>query len=179
MRTKIWADIDECRRTGERMGVERYVMSPLNSPQGSEQEEEDEQMEEDKKGEGEGKKQKLKIRKKGEGISQNEKEKIKGIQEGMVSKTIMKKTGKEKEDRVEAERERVRKKLQAKIEGQAAEEEALTREDAGKGEKIRRQQLKDAEEFERAAGDAAIKEQEQKTSQRQGNNASTAQRKKD
>ena len=60
---------------------------------------------------------------------------------------------------MEAEKEKVRRRLQAKIEGQAAEEEARKREDAEKWEENRRQQLKDAEEFEGAAGEAAIKEQ--------------------
>ena len=75
----------------------------------------------------------------------------------MVSKTITKKTGKEKEDKTEVEKERVRRRLQAKIEGQAAEEEARMREDAEKRDGIRRQQMKDAGGTEGAAREAAIK----------------------
>ena len=84
------------------------------------------------------KKQRAKPRKKGEGISQNEKEKIKGIQDGTVTKTITKKTGKEKEQKVEASKECLRKRLQAKIDSQAAEEETRAKEETGKGERTRK-----------------------------------------
>ena len=89
-------------------------------------------------GEGGVKQEKQENGKRGKGKTNlNDKEEIKGVQEGMVTKTFTKKSKKEKE------RERIRLKVEAKVAEQMAKEATKEREEL---EELRQQHEREAEE---------------------------------